>query len=82
MAAVKLKEIVADILKISDTDIPEDLSPQNFPEWTSLKHVKLITTIEDAYKVKFTFKEVKSLKNLAAFITVLKSKGVGNEIFE
>ncbi|MEK4516985.1 acyl carrier protein [Paenibacillus sp. FSL H8-0122] len=78
-----LKEIVADILAIPDQEtIHEDLSPQNAPEWTSLKHIKLITTIEDTYKVKFTFKEVKSLKNLAAFITVLKSKGVSNGIFE
>ncbi|MFD1907772.1 acyl carrier protein [Paenibacillus rhizoplanae] len=79
-----LKEIVADILAIPDQEtIHEDLSPQNAPEWTSLKHIKLITTIEDTYKVKFTFKEVKKLeKNLAAFITVLKSKGVSNEIFE
>lgn len=59
------KDMVANILVIADKEtINEDLSPQNFPEWTSLKHIKLITAIEDTYKVKFTFKEVKSLKIL------------------
>ncbi|WP_379129615.1 acyl carrier protein [Paenibacillus sp. sgz500958] len=78
---MNLKQIVADILKLPQQDINEELSPQTFPEWTSLKHIQLITTVEDAYNVKFTLKEMKSLKNYAAFITILKSKGIGDEVF-
>lgn len=79
---MRLKEIVADTLKIPEGEINEELSPLNYPGWTSLQHIKLISIIEDTYEVKFSLKEMKSLKNYAAFITLLKSKGAGDEIFE
>ncbi|WP_151732836.1 acyl carrier protein ['Paenibacillus yunnanensis' Narsing Rao et al. 2020] len=78
---MKLKEIVAGVLKLPAGDIDGQASPQNVPGWTSLKQVELITTIEEAYQVKFTMKEMKSLKSYAAFENVLRGKGIGDEAF-
>lgn len=79
---MRLKQIVADVLKLPAGEIDGQLSPQNAPEWTSLKQVELITSVEEAYQIKFTMKEMKSLKSYAAFEQVLRGKGTGDEAFE
>ncbi|MFD1266323.1 acyl carrier protein [Paenibacillus motobuensis] len=77
---MQLKDLVAGILNIEHQDIHEGLSPQVYPGWTSMKHIQLIAAIEETYKVKFTVREMKGLKNYAAFISALKSRGIGDEV--
>ncbi len=70
------KELVADILEINVEEVVLGLSPQNNPEWTSLKQVKLIAAIEKKYGVKFSFKEMKQLKSMKMYVDILQKKGV------
>lgn len=69
-------ELVADILEINVEEVVLGLSPQNNPEWTSLKQVKLIAAIEKKYGVKFSFKEMKQLKSMKMYVDILQRKGI------
>ena len=60
-------ELVANILEIDIEEVVLELSPQNNPEWTSLKQIKLIKAVEKEYGVKFSFKEMKQLKNMKMY---------------
>ena len=69
-------ELVADILDIDIEEVVLELSPQNNPEWTSLKQIKLIEAVEKEYGVKFSFKEMKQLKSLKMYVDILQTKGI------
>lgn len=76
------KEIASSILEINLEDITEELSPKTNRAWTSLKQVKLIAAVEKEYGIKFTFKEMKQLKNMKMFAEILKEKGIEVNLFE
>ena len=69
-------ELVADILDIDIEEVVLELSPQNNPEWTSLKQIKLIEAVEKEYGVKFSFKEMKQLKSMKMYVDILQTKGI------
>ena len=73
---MNFNEIVADILDIDIEEVVLELSPQNNPEWTSLKQIKLIEAVEKEYGVKFSFKEMKQLKSLKMYVDILQTKGI------
>lgn len=78
---MNFKEIISKNLELNQEEVTMELSPQNNSEWTSLKQVRLITALENEYGIKFTFKEMKQLKNIASFVAVLKEKGIEVESF-
>lgn len=69
-------ELVANILEIDIEEVVLELSPQNNPEWTSLKQIKLIEAVEKEYGVKFSFKEMKQLKSMKMYVDILQTKGI------
>ena len=73
---MNFNELVADILDIDIEEVVLELSPQNNPEWTSLKQIKLIEAVEKEYGVKFSFKEMKQLKSLKMYVDILQTKGI------
>lgn len=49
----RIRDILAVLLKTDITDISE-ISMDTIPEWTSLKHIEIIMTIEDSFGVSFS----------------------------
>ena len=72
----KLKSIFAVVLNIPQERVTAELSPENAPSWDSLNAIILITEIEKAFEVRFTFDEAMSVKNFGDVITLVGSKGV------
>lgn len=75
-------ELVANILEIDIEEVVLELSPQNNPEWTSLKQIKLIEAVEKEYGVKFSFKEMKQLKSMKMYVDILQTKGIEASLSE
>ena len=71
-----LNELVANVLEINIKEVVLEMSPQNTPEWTSLKQIKLISEIEQNYGIKFSFKEMKQLKSMKMYVDILQAKGI------
>ncbi len=76
---MKLKEIIANALKIDKNIITDETSPKNCESWTSLNHLILIKEINKNYNIKLSFAEIKTIKNVSDIKNLLKSKGVYNE---
>ncbi len=62
----QLKEVVADTLGIAPDDIDEETSTETQGAWTSLNHLTLMATVEEAFGVTFTMEEMTALTNYAA----------------
>ena len=71
----KIKTIFASTLGVEEGDITNETSPDNTPSWDSLNAIILITEIEKAFDMKFSFDEAMSVKNFGEAVELLKSKG-------
>jgi acyl carrier protein len=71
-----LKHIFSSILGVSAETITNDLSPENTSTWDSLNAIILLTEIERAFSVKFTYDEAMAVKNFGEAIVLVRSKGV------
>jgi len=71
-----LKKIFSSVLNLPESAITDVLSPENAESWDSLNAIILLTEIEKAFKVKFTFDEAMAIKNFGEVIVLIRSKGV------
>jgi acyl carrier protein len=71
----KLKQIFAAVLGLKPDQVLKTLSPENCPSWDSLNSIVLITEIEKAFAIRFTFDEAMAVKNFADAIALVASKG-------
>ena len=50
----KIKKIMAEILKVSENEIQEDVAIGDIPSWDSLTHLRIIAEIEKTFQIQFT----------------------------
>lgn len=71
-----LTKIFSSVLNLPESDIVATLSPEHAESWDSLNAIILLTEIENAFKVKFTFDEAMAIKNFGEVVALVRSKGV------
>ena len=69
-----LKKIFSSVLGISETAITDTTSPANTPSWDSMNAIVLITEIEKAFGVRFSYDEAMGVKTFADVIALVQSK--------
>ncbi len=72
----KLTEIFHDVFDDDDIVVSSSLTADDVDAWDSLKHIRLILTIEKAFKISFTSSEVGQLKNVGDLAELIASKAV------
>jgi acyl carrier protein len=71
-----LKNIFATVLNLPLEQIKAELSPENCAAWDSLNAIVLVTEIENAFAIRFSFDEAMAVKNFGDAIQLISSKGV------
>ncbi len=71
----RLTQIFSAVLGVEESAVGPQMSPQNTPSWDSLNAIVLVSEIEKAFKVKFTYDEVMAVKDFADAVRLIKSKG-------
>lgn len=72
----KLKNILADILKIDPQAITDKTSPENVKTWDSFEGLMIITKLEKAYHIRFSMEDVMGVKNVGDIKKCLKKYGI------
>jgi acyl carrier protein len=67
-------DIFRDVFDDPDLVPQREMTADDVSEWDSLSHVRLMLTIEKAFRVKFTASQVGNLKNVGDLIDSLESK--------
>jgi acyl carrier protein len=67
----KLQDVFETVMDI-DFEITPALTANEVAEWDSLTHVRLIVTIEKAFKIRFSASEVGDLKNVGDLIVLIQ----------
>lgn len=71
-----LKQIFASVLNLGKEQITDGLSPDTCAAWDSLNAIILVTEIEKAFKIRFSFDEAMAVKNFGDAVKLVASKGV------
>ncbi len=70
----KLTEIFQDVFDNDEIELSDETTADDIEEWDSLEHITLIAAVEKAFKMRFTMKEVSSMKNVGEMITILDER--------
>jgi acyl carrier protein len=71
-----LHEVVARALNVAVATVSDDSRPETLRRWDSLRHLDLMTAIEDAYRVRFSTPEIMRAKSVGDIRRLLREKGL------
>jgi acyl carrier protein len=66
-----LPGIVAEVLQVPAAEVTEKTG-----SWTSLRHVQLVSAVEDAYELRFTPRQARKMRSVGAIAAALREHGV------
>ena len=69
-----LKEIMRDVFEDDNIEPTEAMTAKDVDDWDSLSHIRLMVSIENQFKVKFTTAEIEKLQNVGELLTAINSK--------
>ena len=72
----KLKTIMAEVLEISTDQIDVSTTIENIEAWDSLKHITLLMSIEEMFKVKLEMEEMIKMTSFEDIKSVLGKRGI------
>lgn len=70
----KLEQILCDVLRLKKNQLNDDLSMETTENWDSLKHMDLITSMEDELKIKFRMDEIVIMKDIKTIKKIINKK--------
>ncbi len=70
----KLADVFEDVFDDDSIRVTPTLSAEDVAGWDSLTHIRLMLTVERAFKVKFLTSEIASLKNVGDLVALIQTK--------
>jgi len=69
----RLTRIFQDIFDNDLIFVTPELSGKDVDGWDSLTHIRLMLTVERAFKIKFSTSEIGNLKNVGELVALIKA---------
>lgn len=70
----RLSGVFDDVFEEDSIKLTPSLSAKDVDGWDSLTHIRLILTIERAFKIKFSTSEIGKLENVGDLVMLIKTK--------
>lgn len=67
----KVQEVFCDVLGNDDIVLTETTSSQDVDEWTSLVQAQILTAIENELGIRFSLKEIMSIKTVGDIVDAI-----------
>ena len=67
-------QIVADVLEVDPDEVIDAAGPDTLPTWTSLRHLQLIVSLEEAFGISFAYQEIRGLRTIGDVRGALAAK--------
>ena len=77
---MNLIEYISETLSVDKSLINANTSPGDFPEWDSLGHLNLLTSLEEKFDISFDMEETMSIESVNDLYKILQSKNVESSI--
>lgn len=72
----KLRKIFAETLNISEEQVTDGLEYNSIPEWDSISHMALISTLDDEFNIMMETEDVIDLSSFGKAKEILTKYGV------
>ena len=69
-----LQPIFQDVFDDEDIVITNESNAEQIEDWDSLSHIRLVVAIEKRLNIKFSFAELRDLKNVGEMIDLIQGK--------
>jgi len=70
----RLTEIFHDVFDEDSIELTPELSAKDVDGWDSLAHIRLILTVEKAFKIKFSTSEIGKLENVGDPVKLIEAR--------
>ena len=70
----RLTDVFRDVFEDDELVPKPDTTAEDVDGWTSLAHVRLVLTIEEAFGIRFSAAQVSSMANVGDLATVIQKK--------
>jgi acyl carrier protein len=70
----RLTPIFRDVFDNDALVVSEGMTAADVPTWDSLSNINMIIAVEKSFGVKFSIKDVRSLKNVGELLELIKRK--------
>jgi len=70
----RLTQIFEDVFDEDSIKVTPELTAKDVDGWDSLTHIRLILTIEKAFKIKFSTSEIGKLENVGELVALIKAR--------
>lgn len=74
----RLEEIFHDVFDDDSLKVTSELSAKDVDGWDSLANIRLIITIERAFKIKFSTSDIGKLENVGDLVMLIKERTENN----
>jgi acyl carrier protein len=72
----RLTEVFQDVFDEDPVTVTPELSAKDVEGWDSLRHIRLILTIEKAFQIKFSTSEIGKFKNVGDMVAIIKVRAL------
>ena len=69
----RLREIFEDVFDEDIIELTSQLTAKDVDGWDSVSHIRLILTVEKAFKMKFTTSEIGKLENVGDLVRLIRA---------
>jgi acyl carrier protein len=70
----RLTEIFQDVFDEDAIQLTPELSAKDVDGWDSLAHIRLILTVEKAFKIKLSTSEIGKLENVGDLVALIRAR--------
>jgi acyl carrier protein len=70
----RLTQVFHDIFDDDSISVTPELSAKDVDGWDSVTHIRLVLTVEKAFKIKFSTSEINNLKDVGDLATLIKAR--------
>lgn len=71
----RLNKVFQNVFDDEDITVNRKTTADDIEDWDSLEHIRLIAAVEREFGVKFTMKEVSSMKNVGEMMDIIAARG-------
>jgi acyl carrier protein len=70
----RLEQIFQDVFDEDSIKVTPELSAKDVDGWDSLTHIRLLLTVEKAFKIKFSTSEIGKLENVGDLVKLIQAR--------
>lgn len=70
----RVLQVAANVFNVPPSKLSLQTSPDNLPEWTSLKHLNLILALEQEFNLSFTQQDMIEMLNMELIAYIINEK--------